>query len=164
MQAKLAAKKAAPAADTEETHKPLTVEKPTPIVKPSIEKPVAVAPPKPKPAASIPPALLAELRDFHIRVVRSFLSTGRSPQHRLDDNISARRVFAQLRSDLPAELHDSIQQLEDLCEERRQFNTQLRLHRWLHWWLILHIPPSIALLVLFVAHVIVSLRVVPFGR
>ncbi|TXT38431.1 MAG: hypothetical protein FD138_382 [Planctomycetota bacterium] len=172
MQAKLAAKKPAPAADAAEAHKPLTVEnpapaeikKPAPIVKPTAEKPVAVAPPKPKVVAPIPPALLAELRDFHVRVVRSFLSTGRSPQHRLDDNISARRVFAQLRSDLPAELHDSIQQLEDLCEERRQFNTQLRLHRWLHWWLILHIPPSIALLVLFVAHVIVSLRVVPFGR
>ncbi len=172
MQAKLAAKKPAPAVDATDTHKPLTVEnpaptevkKPIPVVKPSPEKPVAVAPPKPKPAAPIPPALLAELRDFHLRVVRSFLSTGRSPQYRLDDHISARRVFAQLRSDLPAELHDSIQQLEVLCEERRQFNTQLRLHRWLHWWLILHIPPSIALLVLFVAHVIVSLRVVPFGR
>ena len=172
MQAKLASKKAAPAADTEEAHKPLTVEKPvptdvkklTPVLKPSIEKPVAVAPPKLKAAAAIPPALLTELRDFHIRVVRPFLGTGHSKQHRLDEGISARRVFAQLRSDLPAELHDSIRQLEDLCEERRQFNTQLRLHRWLHWWLILHIPPSIALLVLFVAHVIVSLRVVPFGR
>ena len=153
MQAKLAAKKAALAADAVEAHKPLTV-----------EKPVAVTPPKPKVAATIPPALLAQLRDFHLRVVRSFLSTGRSLPHRLDDGISARRAFAQLRSDLPAELHDSIQQLEELCEERRQFNTQLRLHRWLHWWLILHIPPSIALLVLFVAHVIVSLRVVPFGR
>ena len=164
MQAKLAAKKAAPDVDAADIHKPLTAEKPVSVAKPSVEKPVAVTPPKPKVAAPIPPALLAELRDFHVRIIRSFLSTGRSPQHRMDDHISARRVFAQLRSDLPAELHDSIQQLEDLCEERRQFNTQLRLHRWLHWWLILHIPPSIALLVLFVAHVIVSLRVVPFGR
>ena len=164
MQAKLAAKKAAPDVDAADIHKPLTAEKPVSVAKPSVEKPVAVTPPKPKVAAPIPPALLAELRDFHVRIIRSFLSTGRSPQHRMDDHISARRVFAQLRSDLPAELHDSIQQLEDLCEERRQFNTQLRLHRWLHWWLILHIPPSIAMLVLFVAHVIVSLRVVPFGR
>lgn len=184
MQAKLAAAKAASPDKPAETHKPLTIQKPattepsaaekpappavkkpTPVVKPTAEKPVAATPKTPvKAAAPVPPALLAELRDFHIRVVRPFLSNGRSPQHRLDDNIAARRVFAQLRSDLPAELHESIQQLEDLCDERRQFNTQLRLHRWLHWWLILHIPPSIALLVLFVAHVIVSLRVVPFGR
>lgn len=185
MQAKLAAAKAASADKSAEAHKPLTVEKPatpetpaddkpTPpsvkkpagVVKPSIEKPVAATSPKPpaKASAPIPPALLAELRDFHIRVVRPFLCNGRSPQYRLDDGIAARRVFAQLRSDLPAELHDSLQELENLCEERRQFNTQLRLHRWLHWWLILHIPPSIALLILFVAHVIVSLRVVPFGK
>lgn len=184
MQAKLAAAKGSPNDQPTETHKPLTVEKPVasespetekpapsavkkpvPVVKPSVEKPVAAAPKAPvKVAAPVPPALLAELRDFHVRVVRPFLSNGRSSQYRLDDGIAARRVFAQLRSDLPAELHGSLQELEDLCEERRQFNTQLRLHRWLHWWLILHIPPSIALLVLFVAHVIVSLRVVPFGR
>lgn len=185
MQAKLAAAKAASTVMPTEAHKPLTAEKPaapetsiaqTPapqiakkppaVVKPTAETPVAVTPPKPptKAAAPIPPAQLAEFRDFHLRVVRPFLSDGRSPQYRLDDGIAARRVFAQLRSDLPAELHESLQELENLCEERRQFNTQLRLHRWLHWWLILHIPPSIALLVLFVAHVIVSLRVVPFGK
>lgn len=174
MKAKLAAAKT-PTDPSE--HKPLTIDKsadasadkpappvkkPTPIAKPSAEKPVSATPIKP--AAPVPPALLAELRDFHVRVVRSFLVNGRSPQYRLDDDIASRRVFAQLRSDLPAELHDVLRQLEDLCEERRQFNTQLRLHRWLHWWLILHIPPSIALMVLFVAHVIVSLRVVPFGK
>jgi hypothetical protein len=169
-------KSAAKGSSTEkptETHEPLTSEKPVASessatekpMPPVMKKPVAAAPKAPaKVAAPVPPALLAEHRDFHIRVVRPFLSTGRSSQYRLDDGNAARRVFAQLRSDLPAELHDSLQELEDLCEERRQFNTQLRLHRWLHWWLILHIPPSIALLVLFVAHVIVSLRVVPFGR
>lgn len=185
MQAKLAAAKTASTDKPTEAHKPLTAEKPAEsettaadkpappvmkkppaLVKPTAEKPVAATPQKSptKTAAPVPPTLLAELRDFHIRVVRPFLNNGRSPQYRLDDGITARRVFAQLRSDLPAELHDSLQELEDLCEERRQFNTQLRLHRWLHWWLILHIPPSIALMVLFAAHVIVSLRVVPFGK
>ena len=178
MQAKLAAAKGSSTDKSTETHKPLTVEKPVAAESPaadkavsptklkSQERPVALAPAKTqvKVAAPVPSALLAELRDFHIRVVRPFLSSGQSPQHRLDDVISARRQFAQLHSDLPAELHDPLRELETLCEERRQFNTQLRLHRWLHWWLILHIPPSIAMLVLFVAHVIVSLRVVPFGN
>ena len=171
MKAKLAAAKPASTDSSAESHKPLTIEKPASatkptIAKPAVEKPVASAPSKPvaKLAAPIPPALLAELKDFHLRVVRPFLNNGRSPQYRLDDDIAARRVFAQLRSDLPAELHDVLLQLQNLCDERRQFNTQLRLHRWMHWWLILHIPPSIALMVLFVAHVIVSMRVVPFGK
>ena len=84
--------------------------------------------------------------------------------HGLNESITARRLFAQLKSDLPAELHETLGQLEAFCEERRQFALQRKLHRWMHWWLILHIPPSIALLVLFVAHVVMSLRVVPFGR
>ena len=106
--------------------------------------------------------MLIVLRDFHIKVVRPFLISGRSPKRRLEDSDAARQLFTQLRAELPAELHDALEQLFVLCEERRQFNTQLRLHRWLHWWLMVHIPPSIALLVLFVAHVVVSLRVVPF--
>ena len=133
MKAKLAAAKPASTDSSAESHKPLTIEKPAAatkptIAKPAVEKPVATAPSKPvaKLAAPIPPALLAELKDFHLRVVRPFLNNGRSPQYRLDDDIAARRVFAQLRSDLPAELHDVLLQLQNLCDERRQFNTQLR--------------------------------------
>ena len=92
------------------------------------------------------------------------MDKGASPQHGLNELITARRLFGQLKSDLPTELHEVLEQLASFCEERRQFAVQKRLHRWMHWWLILHIPPSIALIVLFVAHVVVSLRVVPFGR
>ena len=139
---------------------PTAIKKPNPMLKPTAS---AEAPPKPKPVV-IPPALLAEMREFHVRVVRPFLDTGRSPQHELDDAVIARRLFAQLKSDLPSDLHETLEQIDEFCEERRQFMTQQRLHRWLHWWLILHIPPSIALLVLFVAHVVMSLRVVPWGK
>ena len=143
MQAKMSAAKGSPADKPVDSPKPLTVE----------GQPVVIS-----------PVQLAELRDFHLKIVRPFLEKGRSPQHGMNKASNARRLFAQLKSDLPAELHEILQQLEAFCEERRQFTLQKRLHRWLHWWLILHIPPSIALLVLFVAHVVMSLRVVPFGR
>ena len=145
---------------------PPVVKKPLPIMKPvaGAEAPAAsAASSKTKPPA-IPEVQLAELRDFYLTIVRPFLNKGLSPQQGLNESIDARRLFAQLKSDLPAELHEILGQLEAFCDERRQFAVQRRLHRWLHWWLILHIPPSIALLVLFVAHVVVSLRVVPFGR
>ena len=163
---KLAAAKESPASPPAGAPKPITLEKPA-VVPPVAEKPAAAVPAKLRPKkvpAPIAPALLTVLRDFHIKVVRPFLINGRSPKRRLEDSDSARQLFTQLRAELPAELHDALQQLFVLCEERRQFNTQLRLHRWLHWWLLVHIPPSIALLVLFVAHVVVSLRVVPFIR
>lgn len=161
---KLAAAKGTPADQPAGTPKPLTAEKPA-VDPPVAEKPASEVVAKPRPPkvpAPIAPDLLTVLRDFHIKVVRPFLISGRSPKRRLEDSDTARQLFTQLRAELPAELHDALQELFVLCEERRQFNTQLRLHRWLHWWLLVHIPPSIALLVLFVAHVVVSLRVVPF--
>ena len=166
---KLLAAKESPVDQPARTPQPLAAEKPavTPSVVdlPAAEQPLEEAPAKPrtkKVSAPISLELLDVLRDFHIKMVRPFLISGRSPKRRLEDSDTARQLFAQMRADLPAELHESLQQLFVLCEERRQFNTQLRLHRWLHWWLLVHIPPSIALLVLFVAHVVVSLRVVPF--
>ena len=36
------------------------------------------------------------------------------------------------------------------------------IHRWLHGWLYLHVPVSASLLVLFIIHVVISLRVVPW--
>jgi hypothetical protein len=47
--------------------------------------------------------------------------------------------------------------LESLCAERAQLRTQERYHRWLHGWLMLHVPLSAALLVLTVAHIVMSL-------
>jgi thiosulfate reductase cytochrome b subunit len=35
--------------------------------------------------------------------------------------------------------------------------------RWMHWWLIIHVPAAVVLLIFLVAHVVMALRVVPFG-
>jgi len=35
---------------------------------------------------------------------------------------------------------------------------QERLHRWLHGWLLVHIPISLALVILGVVHAVVALR------
>ncbi len=179
MKAKLAAAKGSPADKPVDVPKPLTVDKavavtiappvvkkPAPVTKPTTSPPNSAvsAPSSAKTPAPVPSAQLAALRDFHIRVVRPFLHSGQSPRQRLDEAVTAQRLFAQLNADLPAELHATVRRIEEFCDERRQYVAQQRLHRWLHWWLILHIPPSIALLVLFVAHVVVSLRVVPFGK
>jgi len=48
-------------------------------------------------------------------------------------------------------------ELEAACEERRAYADQERIHRWLHGWLLLHIPLSLALLVLGALHAVVSL-------
>jgi hypothetical protein len=49
-----------------------------------------------------------------------------------------------------------VDQLKRYCEERRYLGEQERLHRWLHAWLLVHVPLSAALLVLGVLHAVMS--------
>ena len=67
-------------------------------------------------------------------------------------------MFQPLRLALPAELHGLLDNLEDICEEQRQLNRQARLYQWLHAWLLVHVPLSIALLVLGGVHAVMALR------
>lgn len=48
--------------------------------------------------------------------------------------------------------------MEDICDEARQLVKQERLHRWLHGWLLVHIPVSLGLMVLGAVHAIVALK------
>jgi hypothetical protein len=55
------------------------------------------------------------------------------------------------------EVKEQVTELQRLCDERRQLAEQERLHRLLHGWLLVHIPLSAVLLVLGVAHAVMSL-------
>lgn len=135
------------------------------------EKPTAAA--APQPAADAAPRLPRQiqtpdeqrrgLRDFYLTQVRPYLQSEQPKRHALDRPQDAQRLFARIRSVLSAPaLRDELDHLEGCCDERRQFAIQRRLHRVLHGWLLLHVPASMALFVLFLVHVIMALRVVPF--
>jgi len=67
-------------------------------------------------------------------------------------------LFAPLRVAIPAPLRETLDDLENICEEQRQLNRQVRLYHWLHVWLLVHVPLSIALLVLGGVHAFMALR------
>jgi hypothetical protein len=67
-------------------------------------------------------------------------------------------LFAPLRFAFPEPLHATLNDLENICEEQRQLNRQVKLYRWLHAWLLVHVPLSIALLVLGGVHAFMALR------
>ncbi|MGZ0168245.1 MAG: hypothetical protein ACKVHE_01680 [Planctomycetales bacterium] len=132
--------------------------------KPKSAKPAAKkapAPVKKKAAVKRPVLRTKELRSFYLETVRPFLA-GNGKKGRLADITEASRAFAQMRGTLPVELHDTLESLLAFCEEHRQFTEQVRIRAWLHYWLAIHIPFSIALFVLFAAHVVLALRVVPW--
>ncbi len=76
---------------------------------------------------------------------------------RLSDRGRAEAVFAQLRSLVAAEHHETLEDLAHICEERRQLALQTRLHHWLHGWVLVHVPLSYGLLILVAAHAVITL-------
>lgn len=121
-------------------------------------KSAAKAPPKPR-GPRVPEAASGSgpLRHVYERQVRPFLDEKWQPDSTLADVQSAAGFFAQLRAELPEELHAELDPLLSACEERRELAEQRKLHHILHGWMLVHVPLSCALLVLATAHAIAAL-------
>jgi hypothetical protein len=100
----------------------------------------------------------SELRRFLLVEVQPYLGKTGPSRARLGNPSLARAMFRQLRVLFPPALHASIDDLENICDEKRQLDKQNRLHKLLHGWLLVHIPLSYAVLVLGVWHAVVALR------
>ena len=98
-----------------------------------------------------------DLRQFYVRQVRPFLASTDGRGFAVGSASQAAALFAQIRVRLPENFHETLDQLSTICRERRHLVVQHRLHHWLHGWLLLHIPLSMTLLVLGLAHAIMSL-------
>jgi hypothetical protein len=98
------------------------------------------------------------LRAFHVRHVDPYLRAHSGRESPLNSTPRAAELFQQLKTHLRPEAHVAVDRLATLCDQRRQFDLQLRLHRWLHLWLSVHVPLSAALLVLMAAHVFLAFK------
>ena len=70
----------------------------------------------------------------------------------------AARMFGELKTRLPPAAHPAADSLAAMCEERREWHRQARIHFWLHNWLWVHFPLSVALVVLMFVHIWAALR------
>jgi hypothetical protein len=100
----------------------------------------------------------APLRRFYVQEMRPFLENPKQRGQRLGGAQKAASAFAGLRTLLPAAGHAALDDLSDICDEARQLRRQERLHHWLHDWLLLHIPLSLALILLGAVHALMALR------
>lgn len=98
-----------------------------------------------------------ELRRLLHDEIEPFLSHSGTHKPRIGKAAVARAMFQQLRVLLPADLHPNIDDLENICEEKRQLDEQTRLHKILHGWLLVHIPLSYTVLLLGAWHALVAL-------
>jgi len=100
----------------------------------------------------------APLRRFYLNEMRPFLERPAERRLLLYDAARAQIGFSGVRTLLPARAHNTIDDLQDICEEARQLQKQRRLHHWMHVWLLVHIPISLALIVLGAVHAVMALK------
>jgi hypothetical protein len=110
------------------------------------------------PAAHTPVTPGERLRQKFDEVVAPYLLHGKRAKSTLAAAATAENFFRGLRDGLPPAMHATVDALEGFCTQRRQFDVQARLHRWLHGWLWVHLPLSAALVVLMFVHIYVALK------
>ena len=96
--------------------------------------------------------------DLYQTKVRPFLLHTSGPTQSFADAAESSAVFAQLRLLVPREHWPNLQDLESICEEKRQLDHQRSMHKVLHGWLLFHIPTSYALILLGAVHAVYALR------
>lgn len=100
----------------------------------------------------------APLRKFYLSEMRPFLEQPKMRGSRLSDADKAHGAFAGLQTLMPEAAQATVQDLEDICDEARQLVRQEQLHHLLHGWLLVHIPISLALILLGAVHAVMALR------
>jgi hypothetical protein len=100
----------------------------------------------------------APLRKFYLGEMRPFLEQPKMRGSRLSDADKAHGAFAGLQTLMPEAAQATVQDLEDICDEARQLVRQEQLHHLLHGWLLMHIPISLALILLGAVHAVMALR------
>jgi len=96
--------------------------------------------------------------DVYHHMILPFLQHPDARSSVLADAGRAGGFFEAFRRKLPAAAHATIADIENICEEERQLIRQKRLYLWLHSWLLVHVPLSIALIVLGGVHAVVAWR------
>jgi hypothetical protein len=100
----------------------------------------------------------APLRRFYTNELRPFLARPHEWRLVLARADKAQLAFSGVRTLLPVAAHGALDDLQDICDEARQLQKQERLHRWMHGWLLVHIPLSLVLILLGAVHAVMALR------
>ncbi|MGA2812598.1 MAG: hypothetical protein ABSG16_14435 [Candidatus Acidiferrum sp.] len=100
----------------------------------------------------------APLRRFYINEMRPFLDRSSERRLVLGRGDKAKLAFNAVRTLLPEAAQSTLNDLEDICDEARQLRKQEQLHHWMHGWLLVHIPLSLALILLGAVHAVMALR------
>ncbi len=100
------------------------------------------------------------LVDFFHQYIEPYLTAATGDGLPLASPRRADAIFRSIKRNLRVEAHPVVDRLAALCDERRQFDLQSRMHHWLHNWLAVHVAFSVALFLLMIVHIVMALKYV----
>ena len=123
---------------------------PEPLAAP---EPAGAAAAKAAPAAPVQPdPSVPVLGEFLVEECLPYLRLRRGTRHRLGDHRMSDDIFRLLKLNVTENYLRQLEAMQGWCDDRRMMDLQLKLHHWLHGWLLIHVPASFALIVWTVWH------------
>ena len=92
-----------------------------------------------------------------------YLAAKRGERHTLGSERIAAGIFNKLRLNVDEQWKPRVDAMQAWCAERRLMDLQTKLQHWLHGWLLIHVPSSVALLVFTAWHACVAVRFLLIG-
>jgi hypothetical protein len=87
-----------------------------------------------------------------------YLERGKKSRSNLRSRHEADRQFDRLTKTLPPAAGPVLAKMEHYAGLRRQWDTQVAIAWWLHNWLIVHLPASVAMTAFMCVHAVVALK------
>jgi hypothetical protein len=99
-----------------------------------------------------------KITTFFETQMQPYITSRHAHKHLLANPVQSATAFQQMRVLVPHRLWPKFDDLENICEEKRELERQRRLHKILHGWLLFHIPASYAVLLLGAIHAVVAVQ------
>ncbi|MCE9567607.1 MAG: hypothetical protein K8U57_36870 [Planctomycetes bacterium] len=99
-----------------------------------------------------------ELLGFLNQQLLPYLHIGKRSGSPLASLADSERRFEHLRAAVPEVAVSTVERLRELANLRRQWDAQARMQFWLHNWLLVHLPISVAMTTLMVLHAVKALK------
>ena len=98
----------------------------------------------------------AKLVQAFENTIRPYLIGGAGSESPIKNKTHAMTFFSSLEGSVSPDAREMVDTLREFAETRRQFDEQARVHRVLHGWLSVHLPLSVALVLLLMAHIVTA--------
>jgi hypothetical protein len=99
----------------------------------------------------------AALREMLENEVLPYLEARKGSRFRLARRQISDNLFRMARVSVSEEYRGKVDEMESWCDQRRQMDLQLSMQNWLHYWLLVHVPTSLLLLIWTGWHAITGL-------